>query len=184
MFVGISWISVEQYCSISRRILTSSLVTKLIATPFLLNRPERPILWMYNSRDQGKSQQMTKETCYTSKPLPQTSVAIKTRDQPALNSSIIASRSFCGMLPCMQLTVKLASRIFLASHSTLFRLLQKMTAYVIVSVSYKSQRVSNLQSSFSTATKNYFMPSRVSSSLFTRIFSGLFMNLFVMSRIS
>lgn len=32
--------------SMSLRILTSSLVTKLMATPFLPNRPERPILWM------------------------------------------------------------------------------------------------------------------------------------------
>lgn len=39
-----------------------------------------------------------------------------------------------------------------------FFVLQKMTAWVMVSVSYRSQRVSNFHSSFSTATKNCLMP--------------------------
>jgi hypothetical protein len=36
--------------------------------------------------------------------------------------------------------------------------LQKMTACVMVSVSYRSHSVSNFHSSFSTATKNCLMP--------------------------
>jgi hypothetical protein len=36
--------------------------------------------------------------------------------------------------------------------------LQKMTAWVIVRVSYRSHSVSNFHSSFSTATKNCLMP--------------------------
>ncbi len=39
-----------------------------------------------------------------------------------------------------------------------FFVLQKMTAWVMVSVSYRSQRVSNFHSSFSTATKNCLIP--------------------------
>lgn len=58
-----------------------------------------------------------------------------------------------------------------------------MTAYVMVNVSYKSHNVSNLNSSFSTATKNYLIPSKVSSSLLTRILIGSFINLLVISNI-
>lgn len=36
----------ETHCSMSRIILTSSLVTKLIDTPLRPNRPPRPIRWM------------------------------------------------------------------------------------------------------------------------------------------
>ena len=47
-----------------------------------------------------------------------------------------------------------------------FRLvLQNITACVMVSVSYRSQSVSNFHSSLSTATKNCLMPSSVNSSL-------------------
>ena len=67
---------------------------------------------------------------------------------------MMASRSFCGMSPCMAETVKLASTILLRSQSTFLRVLQKMTAWVMVSVSYRSHSVSNFHSSFSTATKN------------------------------
>ena len=48
---------------------------------------------------------------------------------------------------------------------TFLLVLQNMTACVIVRVSYKSHRVSNFHSSFSTATKNCLIPSRVNSSL-------------------
>lgn len=48
---------------------------------------------------------------------------------------------------------------------TFLLVLQKMTAWVMVRVSYRSHRVSNFHSSLSTATKNCLMPSRVSSSL-------------------
>jgi len=48
------------------------------------------------------------------------------------------------------LTVKFASRILAVSQSTFFLVLQKMTAWVMVKVSYKSHRVSNFHSSFST----------------------------------
>ena len=56
----------------------------------------------------------------------------------ASTAPMIASRSFCGMSPCMALTVKFASRIFDESQSTFLFVLQKMTACVIVSVSYRS----------------------------------------------
>ena len=75
-----------------------------------------------------------------------------------MNSPMMASRSFCGMSPCMALTVKLFCRIFSVSQSTLRLVLQKMTAWVMVSVSYRSHRVSNFHSSRSTATKNCLMP--------------------------
>jgi len=88
------------------------------------------------------------------------------------------------MSPCIALTVKLASLILFVSHSTFFLLLQKITAYVIVSVSYKSHKVSNFHSSFSTATKNYLIPSKVSSSLLTNIFIGSDINLVVISKTS
>lgn len=81
----------------------------------------------------------------------------------------MASLSFCGMSPCMEDTVKLASRIFSVSHSTFLFVLQKMTAWVMVRVSYRSHRVSNFHSSFSTATKNCLMPSSVNSSLGTKV---------------
>jgi hypothetical protein len=41
---------------------------------------------------------------------------------------MMASLSFCGMSPCMELTVKLASRIFSVNQSTFLFVLQKMTA--------------------------------------------------------
>jgi len=95
------------------------------------------------------------------------------------------------MSPCMALTVKFASLILLVSHSTFFLLLQnitylllKNTAYVIVNVSYKSHNVSNFHSSFSTATKNYLIPSKVNSSLFTKIFIGSDINFVVISKTS
>jgi hypothetical protein len=50
--------------------------------------------------------------------LTQTSVAMSTRESPDRNSVMIASRSFCGMSPCMAETVKLACRILLVSQST------------------------------------------------------------------
>lgn len=68
-------------------------------------------------------------TCCTSSPRAQTSVLINTRDVPDLNSTMIASRSFCGMSPCIAETVKLLERIFSVSQSTLRLVLQKMTAY-------------------------------------------------------
>ena len=37
---------------------------------------------------------------------------------PARNTFMMASRSFCGMSPCMEDTVKLASLIFSVSQST------------------------------------------------------------------
>lgn len=48
---------------------------------------------------------------------------------------------------------------------TFLLVLQKITAWVMVRVSYRSHRVSNFHSSLSTATKNCLIPSRVSSSL-------------------
>ena len=66
--------------------------------------------------------------------------------------------SFWGISPCMAETVKLFSRILLASQSTFRFVLQKITAWVMVRVSYKSQSVSNFHSSFSTATKNCLIP--------------------------
>lgn len=44
------------------------------------------------------------------------------------NSPMMASRSFCGMSPCMADTVKLFCRIFSVSQSTFRLVLQKMTA--------------------------------------------------------
>jgi len=107
---------------------------------------------------------------------------------PARNSFIIASLSFCGMSPCIELTVKFDSLIFSVNQSTyaikcfnwlwltflsyfndqwltFLLVLQKITAWVIVSVSYKSHKVSNFHSSRSTATKNCLIPSSVNSSL-------------------
>jgi hypothetical protein len=43
-----------------------------------------------------------------------------------------ASRSFCAMSPCIRLTPKLFSIIFSDSQSTFLRVLQKMTAWVMV----------------------------------------------------
>lgn len=57
----------------------------------------------------------------------------------------------------------IVERQFLAL--TLRFVLQKMTACVMVSVSYRSHSVSNFHSSRSTATKNCLMPSSVNSSL-------------------
>merc|ERR1719382_1619709 len=84
----------------------------------------------------------------------------------------------------MEETVKLACRILFVSQSTFFFVLQKITACVMVRVSYKSHNVSNFHSSRSTATKNCLMPSRVNSSRLTRIRMGSDMNLLVISRIS
>jgi hypothetical protein len=78
--------------------------------------------------------------------------------EPHLNSCMMASRSFWGMSPCMDDTVKLCCRILSVSQSTFRLVLQKMTACVIVSVSYRSHSVSNFHSSRSTATKNCLMP--------------------------
>ena len=69
-------------------------------------------------------------------------------------------RHMHGRTTYMAETVKLFSRIFSVSQSTFRRVLQKMTACVMVSVSYRSQSVSNFHSSFSTATKNCLMPVR------------------------
>merc|ERR1719166_208187 len=122
--------------------------------------------------------------CGMSIPRAQTSVVISTLLWPLLNSFMMASLSFCGMSPCIELTVKLASRIFSVNQSTFLLVLQKMTACVIVKVSYKSQRVSNFHSSLSTATKNCLIPSNVNSSRLTKILIGSDMNLLVISRIS
>lgn len=78
---------------------------------------------------------MTRETCWTSKPLPQRSVEMRILEFPCLNSSMILSLSFCSILPCMQDTVKLFFIISFASHSTLLMLLQNITAWVIVKLS-------------------------------------------------
>merc|ERR1719375_366425 len=102
---------------------------------------------------------------------------MSTRESPERNSVMMASRSFWGMSPCMAETVKLAWRILLVSQSTFFFVLQKMTACVIVSVSYRSHSVSNFHSSRSTATKNCLMPSSVSSSRLTRMRTGSVINL-------
>ena len=67
-------------------------------------------------------------TCCTSRPRAQTSVVMSTRADPALNSAMIASRSFCTMSPCMDATVKLFCRIFSVNQSTFRLVLQKMTA--------------------------------------------------------
>ena len=127
---------------------------------------------------------MTKDTCWTSSPRPHISVAIRTLLDPLLKSSIIASLSFCTICPCIIETVKLASLIFSVNHSTFDLLLQKITACVITSVSYKSHKVSNFHFSSSTATKYCRIPSNESSSLLTKIFTGFFMNFSVISRIS
>jgi len=127
---------------------------------------------------------MTKLTYWTSRPLPQISVAINTLLFPLLNSFMILSLSFWLYSPCITDMVKLFSLIFLPNHSTFFFWLQNITAYVIVRVSYKSHNVSNFHSSSSTATKNYLIPSNVSSSLFTNNLIGWFMNFYVISNIS
>ena len=133
---------------------------------------------------------MIRETWGTSKPRAQTSVEIRTRLKhkdkavcwglkqgvwsswlllahlaPDRNSFMMDSLSFWGMSPCMDDTVKLASLIFSVSQSTFLLVLQKITAWVMVRVSYRSHSVSNFHSSLSTATKNCLIPSRVSSSL-------------------
>ena len=72
----------------------------------------------------------------TSIPRAQISVVRRTREVPCRKSCMIASRSFCGMSPCILDTVKFASLIFSVNQSTFRFVLQKMTACVIVSVSY------------------------------------------------
>lgn len=57
-------------------------------------------------------------TCCTSRPRAQTSVVMRTRVVPDRNSAMIASRSFCGMSPCIADTVKLLLLIFSVSQST------------------------------------------------------------------
>ena len=127
---------------------------------------------------------MTKETCWTSIPLAQTSVVINTLVVPPLNSAMMASLSFCGMSPCIDDTVKLFFRIFSVNQSTFFFVFTNITACVMVKVSYKSHSVSNFHSSFSTATKNCLIPSNVNSSLLTKIRIGSVMNFDVMSKTS
>ncbi len=82
-----------------------------------------------------------------------------------LKLCMMASRSICGMSPCMDATVKLFCCIFSVSQSTFRFVLQKMTACVMVRVSYRSHSVSNFHSSFSTATKNCLMPCSVGGHL-------------------
>lgn len=82
---------------------------------------------------------------------------------------MISSLSLCCISPCIDETWKLFSRSLSVSQSTFRLVLQKMTACVIVNVSYKSHSVSNFQSSFSIEMKNCLMPSSVSSSRLTRI---------------
>lgn len=72
----------------------------------------------------------------TSIPRAQISVVRRTREVPCRKSCMIASRSFWGMSPCILDTVKFASLIFSVNQSTFRFVLQKMTACVIVSVSY------------------------------------------------
>merc|ERR1712107_540939 len=55
--------------------------------------------------------------------------------------------SFWSMSPCMADTVKSRWCIFSVSQSTFLLVLQKMTAWVMVRVSYRSHRVSNFHSS-------------------------------------
>ena len=62
--------------------------------------------------------QIINRTCCTSKPRPQTSVAIRTRLLPWRKSFIMDSRSSWGISPCIDETVKLASRIFVVSQTT------------------------------------------------------------------
>lgn len=59
-----------------------------------------------------------------------------------------------------------------------------MTALVIAIVSYRSQRVSNFHSSFSTAMKYCLIPSNVSSSRLARMRIGLVINLVAISKTS
>lgn len=162
----------------------SSLRTKLIATPLRPNLPLLPILCKQSSLLVGRSQLMTRDTYCTSRPRPHISVAIRTRLVPERNYSITPSLSVYDRSPCIQHTVKLFSLIFVAKNSTFFRVLQKITACVIIRVSYRSHSVSNFHSSFSTITQNYFISSKDSSSRFTRIFTGLRIKSFESSRIS
>ncbi|KAH3675816.1 hypothetical protein WICPIJ_009269 [Wickerhamomyces pijperi] len=127
---------------------------------------------------------MTKETCWTSIPLAQTSVEIKTRDFPERKSVITVSLSSCFMSPCIETTVKFEDLIFSVSQSTFFLVLQKITACVIVSESYKSHNVSNFHSSFSTEMKYCLIPSKVNSSLLTKILTGSVVNFPVTSNTS
>ena len=90
---------------------------------------------MVRRRGHGVVRRRGRRACWTSIPRPQMSVAMRTRESPARNSDMIASRSFWGMSPCIAETVKFAWRILLVSQSTFFFVLQKMTACVIVSVS-------------------------------------------------
>ncbi|KFM63870.1 hypothetical protein X975_12609, partial [Stegodyphus mimosarum] len=106
---------------------------------------------------------MTRDTCCTSNPLAQISVAIKTLVCAERNSFMIVSLILLGISPCIDETVKSASLIFFVSQSTFFLVLQNITACVMVILSYKSNRVSNFHSSFPTAIKNCLIPSNVTS---------------------
>ena len=69
-----------------------------------------------STRDEGGAN-WCRMTCCTSMPLAQTSVEMSTREVPDRNSFMMASLSFCGMSPCIALTVKLLSLILFVSQS-------------------------------------------------------------------
>ena len=73
----------------------------------------------------------------------------------------------CEVRHCCSCQCYAVQSIRRPSH-TFFFVLQKMTACVMVSVSYRSHSVSNFHSSFSTATKNCLMPCKIHSRLITR----------------
>uniref|UniRef100_A0A0E9XQ58 Uncharacterized protein n=1 Tax=Anguilla anguilla TaxID=7936 RepID=A0A0E9XQ58_ANGAN len=93
---------------------------------------------------------MTRDTCCTSMPRASRSVVISTRLDPDRNSRMITSRSFWSMSPCRAETVKSLACIFSVSQSTFLLVFKKMTAWVMVRVSYRSHRVSSFHSSRST----------------------------------
>ena len=68
---------------------------------------------------------------------------------------MMTSRVSWFMSPCIAETVNSRSWSLSVSQSTLRRVEQKMTAWVMVTVSYRSHRVSSFQSSFSTAMSNH-----------------------------
>ena len=67
-----------------------------------------------------------------------------------LGAAGVAQQGLAGCRRCCRLAVPWGV--------TLRLVLVKMTAWVMVSVSYRSHRVSNFHSSLSTATKNCLMP--------------------------
>mmetsp|Transcript_69710 Transcript_69710/g.213759 ORF Transcript_69710/g.213759 Transcript_69710/m.213759 type:complete len:219 (-) Transcript_69710:288-944(-) len=127
---------------------------------------------------------MTRDTCATSSPRPIRSVAMSCRALPTRKSSMIPSRSFCGMSPCMDAIGKFAARMRWASQSTFFLLLQKITACVTVTVSYRSHSVSSFHFSCSTAMKNCWIVAAATAERFTRRRNGLFMKSAVISTTS